>query len=289
MQLTHTKKSERGEGSILGLIFALGIIAVLVALAMWTINEASERQRAKDAAQQTIQLRRAVGGYLKGNINTVRTAVIAGPIAVSLADLRSGGYLQPTFPNTNPFMATYATCISLDAAGLLQTLVTATGGSPMYERHAPTFASWVGSGNGGWMDYTIANRVRGSWGSIDLDIGGLSPTCAIAGPGHEASLDWYDPSSLGGDPLQVVEVRPVVHDELVDKPTCPGAWVPRIQLAQSTSAGTDPAEVIAAEQPYADNASATQWRIQYRVLTETGWHNPSGTIAQLLATIMCGP
>lgn len=288
MQLKPVRR-DRGAGSILEVIIALGLVAFLVAFAMWAINEASQRQRVKDAAQQTIMLRHALGAYLKANINTLRASVIAGPVAVSLGDLRSGGHLQPTFPDTSPLMANYATCVSLDASGLLQTLVTGVGGTEIAERHAPYFASWVGSGNGGWMDYSTPNRVRGAWGSIDLDISALAPTCAIAEPGREASLDWYDPANLGGDPLQVIAVRPVVHDELVDKPTCPGSWQPRIQLAQSTSAATSPAEVIAAEQPYAVNASATQWRIQFRILTETGWHNPNGTIAQLLATIMCGP
>lgn len=284
----RNRRRERGEG-LLSYVIAIILlpIAIYAGIALW--NESTLLIQLSSAAQQTKTLQKSVAQYVTTNLVTVLASATAAPTPISLTALKTNGSLYASFPLQNPYQATYEVCATLDTNGLLKIITSASGGEQMPRRYAAVFAWIVGAGKGGWMDVTTAAQARGAYASFVEDLTPIATGCTIPTALHEASIEWFDPVALGADGLKVVGIYNLASGDLVPKPSCPGTLTPAIHLSQSTSAATSPAEVISAEQTWADNASATQWQVQYRALTETGWHTPNGTIARIMAVVICTP
>jgi type II secretory pathway pseudopilin PulG len=278
---------DRGD-SFVGTMLALAVVILATAFVMPIILDALRISQAHAAADQMRILHQATLAYVRKNITDVVTTVAAGPEPITLATLKAED-LQATFPTRNPYGGTYQTCVAREINGLLKIVNSANGGV-VPRKFSGRYMLRGGAGTAAVMDYDNDSIARGAYGSINDNLASLAPNCAVPPRGAEAMITWVDPAALGADDgYRVVQILQVAHDDLIDKPDCPGTGTPGIHLTQTTSAGTDPAEVIAAEQVWADDVSATQWQARHRVLTETGWNNPPATIARLTAILVCSP
>lgn len=66
----------------------------------------------------------------------------------------------------------------------------------------------------------------------------------------------------------------VANAAFVNKPTCPMGLSPYVYGGASSFSDSGTGLPVSAVQVYATNASATQWQVFMRVLTQNGWSNP---------------
>lgn len=281
------RQHHRGD-QFVGTMIGLGIVIIGTALVVPVILDALRISQAYAAADQMRLLHTATQAYARKNITALLADVAAGPSPITLATLKVED-LQATFPTRSPYGGTYQACATRDPNGLLKLVSSAPGGT-VPRKYSGRYMLRGGAGTAAVMDYDTDGIARGAYGSINDNLAGLTPNCTVPGRGAETAITWLDPAALGADDgYRVVQILQVADGDLIDKPDCPGSATPGIHLVQTTSAGTDPAEVIAAEQVWANDVSATQWQARYRVLTETGWHNPPATIGRLTAMLVCAP
>lgn len=74
---------------------------------------------------------------------------------------------------------------------------------------------------------------------------------------------------------------------LITKPICPAPQTPQIFTSVMMVSENSTGNPIGAIQSYAENISATQWRVKLRILTLSGWMTPSCTYGKVVAISKC--
>lgn len=78
-------------------------------------------------------------------------------------------------------------------------------------------------------------------------------------------------------------------NDIVTKPTCPTDLpTPQIFLAPSNFAANDTGRYLKGVEVWAEDLSATQWRVHLQVMTDTGpWIEPNANFADIMAFLLC--
>ena len=188
-------------GALFVLALGLGLIA-----AAYTRSWSETLEQI--AAQHLRTFHQAADGYVRSNYNALVTATAGGPVAVTVAQLVTAGYLDPGVAATgfiNPFshvpVAWIRTVTCVPACANRLELVSALRSGKTLSRLTATGVAVRANGAGTNAGFIVASapstlvRVFGA-GTVDL-----TPYAALGlpGAGHVAAVSFYDGSQLAAD------------------------------------------------------------------------------------------
>lgn len=209
------RKNEAGF-TLIEVLAAVTIMAILIPSVLALMNLGSGKARQRTAAEQLKQVHRAATEYIQANYATLQAAATASDsVSVSVADLKSGGYLPATFQTTNPWNQTYTLYVTQPSAGNLQGLVVTSGGEghtaaqPAFgNRIIPETAAMAGAIGGyfptGDIPGQAAGVVQGAYGGWQFALAGTD--IPNPGAGRLAALAYFSSGTLANDYLYRVEI-----------------------------------------------------------------------------------
>jgi len=187
--------------TLLELIGALSIMAIITAAAIPVANRYVEDNKGRVVADQVSKLVGPANAYINANYAAISaTATATTPYVITPATLQAAGFLDPAMFLTNPYGQGYQIAVLQPTAGVLQGLIVTTGGAPISEREMPLIAAQVG-GAGGFVSGQSAlgaNFAQGAYGGVKTQLTnfGGSP-----GTGHVAAALFYSNLATVDDSL----------------------------------------------------------------------------------------
>lgn len=198
---------------------ALGALAIVLLMLpmlarLWDVGVTEVQKRA--VALHLGKVGEAAAKYTRKNYANllVQSSASSGPV-VSIADLRTSGFLPQGFGDRNAWGQEYTVYVRKPKANELQTVVLTNGGrghtstTPHFGNSVVPSAAALVEGAGGFVPTgdlpgTVAGSLRGSYGSWVVDLGGAG--IPDPGAGHLGYLANFDASALAQDYLYRVAV-----------------------------------------------------------------------------------
>lgn len=194
--------------AILGVLFAALMGLILIPTYMHYEKTGIDNTRIATTAQQFKLMSDATKAYVQANYVAIEgIATTSSPATITVAALKSTGFLSQSVGAVNPYNQTWFAQILQPTPGNLQALVLSTGGEPIEEVRAPLIAAQAGA-QGGFIPYngqygTLNSTVaQGSYGGWQLSMAGYSNP----GPGHLAGLLFFNNGNLANNYLYRVAV-----------------------------------------------------------------------------------
>lgn len=189
-----------------GLLVVVAIVSGIFGMALLrTVNDGKQQA----AAQHLRTFHQAADGYVRANYSALVTATAGGPVAVTVAQLVTAGYLDPGVAASgfiNPYGQVPAawirtvTCAPTACPNRLQ-LVTIMTGLPVLD--IQTIAGIATRANGmgalaGFVPATSPTRLVRVFGAGNVD---LTAYAALGAPGagRAGAISFYDGSQLSSD------------------------------------------------------------------------------------------
>jgi type II secretory pathway pseudopilin PulG len=193
--------------SLLELLAAIGVSTVLLIGLTEMITVALEDTKGQQAAYQQAQVLSAARKYIAANYAALVTASASSVEPVTVATLRSNGFLPTGFADTNSYAQRSCVLVRQPSAGKLDALVVTYGGVAIPDRNIAVVAMNSGQG-AGYINSDAPGTAHGpSWSmtttpyrSVPCGSGAPVLTGAAADGGHLASNLFYDgPGQLSTD------------------------------------------------------------------------------------------
>ena len=202
-----TKRSQQGM-TVIEVLGALAITAVLLLGLTAMIDASMDEVKGQQTAQHQEQVVNAANKYITTNYAALVTSTSDGSVVtITLAQLKTDGFLSNSFSNTNTFNQTPCILVRQSSSGKLDALVATYGGMAIPDRDIPLVAMYAGQG-GGYISTMAPGTARGASWSLDttayrgVACSGttvLNGTAANDG-GHLVSSLFYDgPGQLSTD------------------------------------------------------------------------------------------
>jgi hypothetical protein len=211
--------SQRGK-TLHELLAAIAVSTLLFIGLVDMVNVSLEDAKGQQAALHQSQIVEAAQKYIASNYAALKSSTASGAVvAVTMADLRTGGFLPANFADTNSYQQNSCMLVLQDLSlGKLNALVTGYGGQPIPDKSIAAVAMGAGQG-AGYIAASDVTTARGpSWSMNTTPYrsgvcqGGVKPLTGAAGDaGHLVSNIFYDgPGQLSTDFLyrDVVPGRP---------------------------------------------------------------------------------
>jgi type II secretory pathway pseudopilin PulG len=203
----NTMRRQRGM-SLVEALAAIAIASALLAGLARMIDDSMEELKEQQAALQQAQVVTAAAKYISANYADLVTSTGGGFVtAVTVAQLKAGGFLSSGFAATNPYQQSACVLVSQPAAGKLDALVAGYGGTAIPDRSIAAVAMLAGQG-GGYISTAQPGTARGtSWSLATTAFQGVAcaGTTVLNGAaahdgGHLVSSLFYDgPGQLSTD------------------------------------------------------------------------------------------
>ena len=203
----NTMRRQRGM-TLVEALAALAIASALLVGLARMIGDSIEEVKEQQAALQQAQVATAAAKYIAANYSDLVTSTGAGAVtAVTVAQLKTAGFLSTGFATTNPYQQSACVLVLQPAAGKLDALVAGYGGSAIPDRAIASVAMMAGQG-GGYISAAQPGTARGaSWELATTAYQGVAcaGTTVLNGAaahdgGHLVSSLFYDgPGQLSTD------------------------------------------------------------------------------------------
>jgi hypothetical protein len=201
------KNAQRG----ISLLEALGSLAIgsMMLMSMTAMIDSSlDETKGQRIALHQAQVANAARKYISANYTDLVAATAGGTVGtITVAQLKTGGFLSDNFSSTNAFNQTACVLVRQPTSGKLDALVATYGGQAIPERDIPLVAMYAGQG-GGYISTEAPGTARGaSWELVTTDYrnvacGGTTVLTGAAANdgGHLVSSLFYDgPGQLSTD------------------------------------------------------------------------------------------
>jgi prepilin-type N-terminal cleavage/methylation domain-containing protein len=203
----NTMRRQRGM-TLIEVLAALAIASALLAGLASMIGDSIEEVKEQQAALQQAQVVAAASRYVAANYSDLVTATGGGAVtAVTVAQLKTAGFLPAGFAATNPYQQSACVLVRQGTPGRLDALVAGYGGSAIPDRAIAAVAMMAGQG-GGYVSAAQPGTARGSsWELVTAAYQGVAcaGTTVLNGAaghdgGHLVSSLFYDgPGQLSTD------------------------------------------------------------------------------------------
>jgi hypothetical protein len=194
-------------GAMLGALFAVLVGLLAVPAYIHYESEGVNNVRIVTTAQEMQVMAQAATSYIQANYNNMTL-----PTDLTVSELQQAQYLPNSFSPINPYGQTWQVQVvapSTSQAGLVEALVTTSGGNPISEKEAPEIAAQAGA-QGGFVPYpgqygsgTSNNVAMGAYGGWQVP---LTSPLANPGSGHLIALLYFNNGTLENDYLYRVAV-----------------------------------------------------------------------------------
>ena len=160
------KRSQQGM-TLIEVLGALGIAAVLLLSLGAMIDSSMDEIKGQQSALYQEQAVNAANKYITANYADLVTSTSGGSVAaITLPQLKTGGFLSDGFSNTNVFNQTPCILVRQSSSGKLDALVATYGGQAIPDRNIPLVAMYAGQG-GGYISTAVPTTARGASWSLD--------------------------------------------------------------------------------------------------------------------------
>ena len=203
----NTMRRQRGM-TLVEALAALAIASALLVGLARMIGDSIDEVKEQQAALQQAQVVTAAAKYIAANYSDLVASTGAGAVtAVTVAQLKTAGFLSSGFATTNPYQQSTSVLVLQPAAGKLDALVAGYGGTAIPDRAIASVAMMAGQG-GGYISAAQPGTARGaSWELATTAYQGVAcaGTTALNGAaahdgGHLVSSLFYDgPGQLSTD------------------------------------------------------------------------------------------
>lgn len=203
----NTMRRQRGM-TLVEVLAALAIASALLVGLSGMIGDSIDELKEQQAALQQTQVVAAASRYVAANYSDLVAGTGAGAVtAVTVAQLKTAGFLSSGFAVTNPYQQSTCVLVRQPAAGKLDALVAGYGGSAIPDRAIASVAMMAGQG-GGYVSAAQPGTARGaSWELVTTAYQGVAcaGTTVLDGTaghdgGHLVSSLFYDgPGQLSTD------------------------------------------------------------------------------------------
>jgi prepilin-type N-terminal cleavage/methylation domain-containing protein len=203
----NTMRRQRGM-TLVEVLAALAIASVLLVGLSSMIGDSIDELKEQQTALQQAQLVAAAARYVTANYADLVAGTGGGAVtAVSVAQLKTAGFLPAGFAATNPYQQSACVLVRQPSAGRLDALVAGYGGTAIPDRAIAAVAMMAGQG-GGYVSAALPGTARGSsWELVTTAYQGVAcaGTTVLNGAaahdgGHLVSSLFYDgPGQLSTD------------------------------------------------------------------------------------------
>ncbi len=203
----NTMRRQRGM-TLIEVLAALAIASALLVGLSTMIGDSIDEVREQQAALQQAQVVAAASRYLAANYSGLVTSTNGGAVtAVTVAQLKTAGFLPAGFAATNPYQQGACVLVRQPTPGRLDALVAGYGGTAIPDRAIAAVAMMAGQG-GGYVSAAQPAKARGSSWELataayqGVACGGTTVLNGTAGHdgGHLVSGLFYDgPGQLSTD------------------------------------------------------------------------------------------
>jgi prepilin-type N-terminal cleavage/methylation domain-containing protein len=203
----NTMRRQRGM-TLVEALAALAIASVLLVGLARMIGDSIEELKEQQAALQQAQVVTAAAKYVAAHYSDLVTSTgVGGVTAVTVAQLKTDGFLSTGFATANPYQQAACVLVRQPAAGKLDALVAGYGGTAIPDRAIASVAMMAGQG-GGYISAAQPGTARGaSWTLATTAYQGVAcgGTTVLNGAaahdgGHLVSSLFYDgPGQLSTD------------------------------------------------------------------------------------------
>ena len=193
--------------AMIGVLFAVLLGLIAVPTYIHYEEEGVNDARIVTTAEEMQLMSQAATSYIQANYNNMTL-----PTDLTVSQLQQAQYLPNSFSPTNPYGQTWQVQVvasSTSQAGLVEALVTTSGGNPIPEKDAPEIAAQAGA-QGGFVPYpgqygsgTSSNVAMGAYGGWQVP---LNSPLANPGSGHLMALLYFNNGTLENDYLYRVAV-----------------------------------------------------------------------------------
>lgn len=215
-------------GYIIGAMIALAAMLYETPSLLHWLTSASKTQTETVAAGQAQTIAQAATQYINANQATLESqATSTTAVTVSVANLQSGGYLPTSVSTLNPYGQTWQVEILQPSAGVLQAVLSTTGGQTLDDQMASQIAQAIGS-TGGYLPSAAgatrlglaANTIVGAGGGWTLAVGSLpiakgSIAVAVTQGATSASNSYLYRDSVPGNPQYNTMTTPLIMSATV--------------------------------------------------------------------------
>lgn len=145
-------------------LLALMVLAAVVIGIGQLMNSNSKDVKLATVASRMTEVRTAADRYIRDNFSTLETSASSGPITIPINSLINSNYLPASYSNTNEYQQTHYVYVRRRAAGVLESIVVATGGQAMNQYEGGKVAQLL-KGPGGFVSVGSANAIgtKGAW------------------------------------------------------------------------------------------------------------------------------
>lgn len=196
----------------------VGLVLMALALVVLStmVGNSAERSRETLAAQHMRQVVDASQRYVADNNATLLASATAStPVVLSVATLKTAGYLPTQFTVTNPYQQSYQIRVLEPTAGTLSTLVITGGGEVIGEGGLRRIARQIGA-EGGYVSSsanTTATGAYGGWSQVLSTYGAANGAGRVAASlffkdGQQVS-DFLYRSTVAGHPEMNTMAAPI--------------------------------------------------------------------------------
>lgn len=158
-------RSSRQAGlTLVEVALSLAVLGIVVlGLAQWTNADRTSLKLAT-VAGRLAEVRAASDRYISDNFAALEASAAGGPIAVPIATLVSQNYLPTGYQSDNAYQQQMQLYIRRRAAGVIESLVAATGGQSMSAQEGGKVALLL-KGAGGFVPVNsqVASGTKGAW------------------------------------------------------------------------------------------------------------------------------
>ncbi|NDV23130.1 shufflon system plasmid conjugative transfer pilus tip adhesin PilV [Desulfovibrio sp. JC022] len=225
--MTDRYKIKQHGFTLIEVLAALIILAMLMPLLGDFIDRGVEQIKQRNVSNHLAAVLDAASDYAKENYSDLTTSSTAsGATAVTMTQLRTGGFLPNGFQDLNGWGQRYGIYVLQPSVGDLQVLVLTYAGRTHSATDknfsttiAPATAAMVGGAGGyiptGEMPGQSASELRGSFGGWTVDL--AATDIPVPAPGHIGGRAFLREKDISKDFLYRVEVPG--HPELNEMAT----------------------------------------------------------------------
>jgi prepilin-type N-terminal cleavage/methylation domain-containing protein len=157
----NTMRRQRGM-TLVEVLAALAIASALLVGLSTMIRDSIDEVREQQAALQQAQVVAAASRYVAANYSDLVAAANGGAVtAVTVAQLKTAGFLPAGFAATNPYQQSACVLVRQPTPGRLDALVAGYGGTAIPDRAIAAVAMMAGQG-GGYISAAQPGTARGS-------------------------------------------------------------------------------------------------------------------------------
>lgn len=219
----RARRSHRGL-TLLEVLLAIGVAALIAAGAAYSINERAADLKAKAGADQLSMVAQAAETYIKNNMLTVSGMVPNGgdKALIPVSDLVASGYLPAGPFATTPYFASYEIWVRGTGNGGFQAMVAVVGGDDPGSTRLPAMALQTRSNTGFVIHDPYPNadedRILGAFGGWTASVSDFRPGASSGDDVWLASLLAIQDDIAGNDFLYrgAIPGRPDLNEMRTD-------------------------------------------------------------------------